>query len=414
MKTLLLMLVLVTAVLLGQRQVPLPPTRPVVPNDPLFPLQKSFSNPADSRIRFPSLRPGRSAIELEAQPDLDLNITKAWAITTGSRSVVVAVLDDGFFYQHEDVHENLWRNPGESGADPSGRPKESNGVDDDGNGYVDDVVGYDFAFDDPDPDAYVFDGMDRNRIQPYWHSIPALGIIGARGNNGVGVAGINWDTSLMLLKIGAQGIRRGEPDDQRKILAAKAIRYAVDNGARVINWSGFVDDKDRAGLRPLQEAFDYAERRGVLVVLSAGNSSTDFDLSQNAVYPQAFRNENILRVAEVNFLGELETRSGADRISGSVYGKRTVHLAAIARNYTTDVHHGRSAYNVVGGTSNSAPVVTGVAALVFSIRPDLSGHQVKQILIASVRRLPSLEQKLVTGGVIDAHAALLFALRHGR
>ena len=104
--------------------------------------------------------------------------------------------------------------------DATGHAKETNGVDDDENGYVDDVMGWDFAFDDPDPDCYIFDGMDRTRIQPYWHSISALGIIGARGNNGIGVAGINWDVSLMLLKIGAQGIGRDEKDTLRPGRAA--------------------------------------------------------------------------------------------------------------------------------------------------------------------------------------------------
>ena len=244
--------------------------------------------------------------------------------------------------------------------------------------------------------------------------IPALGIIGARGNNGIGVAGINWDTSMMLLKIGARGIRRGEKDLRRKELAAKAIRYAVDNGARLINWSGFVDDKDPADLRLLQEAFDYAESRGVLIVPGAGSNGTNFDEPQNAVYPQAFRNENILRVAEVNFLGELDTKSGADKISASTFGKRTVHLAAIGRNYTTTVRNGRSAYDVAGGTSNSAPVATGVAALIFSIRPGLSGQQVKQILMSSIDRLRNLADNLVSGGVIDAYAALTLAQRYQR
>jgi thermitase len=396
MKKLLAVLVQITFAVPGQPQV-------VVPNDPLFHLQKSFSNPGDKLVRFHSRALGPD-VEFAALPGFDLNITRAWAITKGSRSVIVAVLDDGFYYQHEDVRDNIWRNAGESGIDARGRAKETNGVDDDGNGYVDDVMGYDFAFNDPDPDAYVFYGMDRDRIQPYWHSIPALGIIGARGNNGIGVAGINWETSLMLLKIGAQGVRRGEVDLRRKELAAKAIRYAVDNGARVVNWSGFVDDKDPVRMRPLKEAFDYAEARGVLIVLAAGNNGTDFDLPQNAVYPQAFKNQNILRVAEVNFLGELE--------STSTFGHRTVHVGAIAKNFTTTVINGRSAYDVVpGGTSNSAPVATGVAALIFSIRPDLSGQQVKRILTKSVRRVPGLERKLVTGGVIDAFAAVTYAMR---
>ncbi|MBI5282786.1 MAG: S8 family serine peptidase [Candidatus Solibacter usitatus] len=386
----------------------------VLPNDPLFPLQYSFYNPSTTQVRFPATRAGRQVVELAAQPDLDLGITKAWTLTTGSRSTIVAVLDDGFFYQHEDIRDNVWRNPGETGTDATGRPKQTNGIDDDGNGFVDDVVGWDFAFDDPDPDAYVFDGMDRDRIQPFWHGISALGIIGARGNNGIGVAGINWDTSMMLLKIGAQGTRRGEIDPQRKVRAARAIRYAVDNGARVINWSGFVGDKSLSDLRQLKDAFDYAEQRGVLIVLAAGNSSVDLDLPANVGYPEAFTNRNLIRVAEINFEGDLDRNSGRDRISGSNFGRRSVEIAAIARNYTTTVRNGLSAYDLAGGTSSSAPVVTGVAALVFSVRPDLTAEQVKQILLDSARRLPALKGKLVAEGVIDAYAAVTAALRFDR
>ena len=84
-----------------------------------------------------------------------------------------------------------WKNPGETGLDKNGYAKETNGIDDASNGYIDDVMGWDFVFDDPDPDPYIFDGMDATKIQPYWHSISAMGIIGAKGNNGIGVAGIN-------------------------------------------------------------------------------------------------------------------------------------------------------------------------------------------------------------------------------
>jgi subtilisin family serine protease len=204
-----------------------------IPNDPYFREQVSLYAKGG---RGSLLRNATRALRDTATiaPGVTLDAPRAWALTTGSRDVVVAVLDDGFFYRHEDIADNVWHNPGETGTDANGLARETNGVDDDVNGLVDDVVGWDFAFNDPDPDHYVFDGMDRSRIQPYWHSISALGIIGARGGNGVGVAGINWVVSLMLLKIGAQGTRRGEADTARVGRAAQAIRYAVDNGARVI------------------------------------------------------------------------------------------------------------------------------------------------------------------------------------
>lgn len=379
------------------------------PNDPYFRYQITFDNPGGLRI-IPSFSYRESPVEYSTEAGLDHNIRRAWRITTGSKKVVVAVLDDGFFYQHEDLKDNIWRNPGETGVDATGHRKETNGRDDDGNGYVDDVVGWDFAFDDPDPDAYIFDGMDDTRIQPYGHGTRALGIIGAKGNNGIGVAGINWDISMMLLKIGAQGTKRGEYDARRVERAVKAIHYAADNGARVINWSGFIDDPRPDQAARLRAAFEYADSRGVLMVLAAGNEMKNLDDPANCVYPQCFDTPNIVSVAEVDFRGGLEQFGGRDRISGSNYGPRHVHIAAIARSFTTDVRNGVSVYSMGGGTSDAAPVVTGVAGLILSVRPALRAHQLKQILMASSRKLPGLAGKIASGGLVDAYAALKLAM----
>jgi subtilisin family serine protease len=301
-------------------------------------------------------------------------------------------------------------NPGESGVDAKGLRKETNGVDDDHNGYVDDVVGWDFAFNDPDPDAYVFDGMDSSRIQPYWHSMSAMGIIGAKGNNNVGVAGLNWDVSMMLLKIGAQGIKRDQVDLMRAPRAAKAIRYAVDNGAKVINWSGFISDYRPEVVANLKSAFEYAAAHGVLIVIAAGNQMKDLDNPANTVYPASFETDNTLVVAELAVNGQLDEFSGNDRISGSNYGLHRVHIAALGSNFTTDVRNGVSVYRTSGGTSNAAPVVTGVAALVLSVRPNLKAGELKQILMESSTKLPSLEGKIASGGLVNAYRAVKLAM----
>ena len=154
-----------SAVLLAQQE--------VIPNDPYFKYQISFKNPGGRvLINQTSARP--SAQEFDALKGIDLDITRAWAITTGSREVVVAILDDGFCYDHPDIKDNIWHNPGETGIDSDGFRKETNGKDDDHNGYVDDVVGWDFAFDDPDVDCHVFDGMDKTRIAQDRHSMGAM------------------------------------------------------------------------------------------------------------------------------------------------------------------------------------------------------------------------------------------------
>jgi subtilisin family serine protease len=383
----------------------------IIPNDPYFKLQVSFLNPGGRlAIERSSIKP--SPVTIDAVAGVDLNITRAWTISTGSPSVVVALLDDGFAYWHDDVRDNIWTNPGETGQDATGHRKESNGIDDDGNGYVDDVMGWDFAFDDPDPDPYVFDGMRKDRVQPYWHSISALGIIGARGDNGLGVAGINWRVSMMLLKIGAQGIGRNETDTERPLRAARAIRYAADNGARVINWSGFVSDPAPQALEELRKAIDYAGAKGVLLVVGAGNSGLDIDREENDTYPACFPAENILTVAELDFKGELvRYEAGPGTWRGSNFGPRNVDIAAIGENFTTDITYNRSTYRLGAGTSCSAPVATGTAALVLSVRPGLTAIELKKVLMESASPLPALKGKVGSGGMVDAYRALLAAKR---
>jgi len=384
-----------------------------VPNDPYFKYQASFLNPG-GKITIERTSVKSSPVTFDAVEGIDANVTRAWTVSTGSRGVVVAVLDDGFFYGHEDLAGNLWAHPGESGADSTGHAKETNGLDDDGNGYVDDVMGWDFAFDDPDPDGYVFDGMRRDRIQPYWHSISALGIIGARGDNGLGVAGINWDVSMMLLKIGAQGIGRDERDTLRPERAAKALRYAADNGARIINWSGFVSDPTPEALAGLRSAVEYAGRKNVLVVVGAGNSGLDVDRPENYTYPACFDLDNILTVAMVDFRGELVRYQAGERWLGSNFGPRNVDIAAPEQNFSTFFENARSTYRLSGGTSNCGPVVAGVAALTLSVDPKLSAPALKKLLMDTAKRLPALEGKVGSGGLIDAYSAALAARRTRR
>jgi subtilisin family serine protease len=384
----------------------------VIPNDPFFPRQITFRAPGGAQT-FDQYSWRATPVSLNSIAGVDLNITSAWAISTGSSSVVVALLDDGFPYWHEDLVDNIWRNPGETGLDANGYSKESNGVDDDSNGYTDDVYGYDFAFSDPDPDPYIFDGRFDDRVAVYTHSCPAMGIIGAKGNNGIGIAGINWSVSMMLLKIGAQGSSAGPDGMNRVKWAAEAIHYAVDNGARAINWSGFVQPDRRDQVAILEEAIGYAESRGVLLITCAGNYKLDLDLPENSTFPASFLNDNIIVVAEVDLDGSLYVvPEGSRYVGGSNYGSRSVDIAAFAQNYTTlTVRERVSAYHLTGGTSNATPVVTGLAALIWSVRPDLSGFEVKQILMQSARRLPALAGKTVSGGMVDARAALELACK---
>jgi len=380
-----------------------------IPDDPLFWQQLSFYAGAGPATMLRRTN-GVAVDTVQVAPGVTLDAPGAWALTTGSPSVVVAVLDDGFFYRHEDIAANLWRNPGEIGTDALGRPRDANGVDDDGDGYVDDVMGWDFAFGDPDPDPYVFDGMDRSRVQPYQHSIPALGIIGAVGNNGVGVAGIDWSVSLMLLKIGAQGVPRGQVDTARVRRAALAIRYATDHGARVINWSGFVDTTDPRILQPLRDAVQYAADHDVLLVTGAGNDARDLDEDANCLYPQCFDLPNQIRVAQIGLDGRLYRYSVGGQVRGSDYGARRVEIAAIGQNFTTGLHDNLSTYAVSDGTSNAGPVVAGVAALVLSVRPDLDAVALRRVILDSAMPLSTLRGLVSSGGVVNAARAVKLAL----
>lgn len=386
-----------------------PQDRAKIPNDPLFSEQCSFRPPG----RCTGLRSSRlrERVPVDVAAGAALNMPAAWALATGSKSVVVAVLDDGFFYRHEDIEPNLWRNPGESGLDSLGQPRETNGIDDDGDGYIDDVIGWDFAFDDPDPDPYVFDGMDRTRIQPYWHSLHALGIIGAKGNNAVGITGINWDVSLMLLKIGAQGTRRGEVDSLRAQRASRAIRFAADHGARVLNWSGFIDDTRPETVASLRDAIRYAAAHNVLVVVGAGNDRRDIDRDENCMYPQCIDEPNMLRVAQLAANGRLYEYDVGGQRRGSNYGARRVELAAMGEHFTTGLRDNNSTYEISNGTSNAGPVVAGVAALVLSARPALTTAELKKDLLESATILPALQWKVQGARAINPFGAVQRALR---
>ncbi len=256
---------------------PLQPADLPIPNDPLYPTQWALENTGQPG----TMGPGTA--------DADIDAPEAWLTTTGSSDVVVAVVDTGINWNHPDLKSNIWTNPGEI---------PGNFVDDDGNGYEDDVHGFDFY----NYDGSVFDAYDGDQ-----HGTHVAGTIGANTNDGAGVAGVNWNVTIMPVKfLGPYG-----GDDWS---GAEAIYYAVDNGADVINcsWGGYGESEI------LEEAIAYANDNGVLICVAAGNEGSDVDAEP--YFPAMSDSPNVITVAATDRNDELAYFSN--------YGATTVDIAA--------------------------------------------------------------------------------------
>jgi subtilisin family serine protease len=303
--------------------------------------------------------------QLGGKAGADINATAAWDVTTGG-DVTVAILDTGIAYNHPDIIHNMWRNPAEL----------PNGVDDDNNGFVDDIYGADFKNDDSDPND------DSS------HGTHVAGIVGAEGNNGIGSVGVNWNVHLMALKF-LDNNGAGNTAN-----AAEAIDYAVKAGARVINasWGG------PAYSFALYKAIRNAGNAGVLVVAAAGNEGANSDTEPE--YPASSDLPNVISVAA--------TDAGDGLVDFSNYGARTVDLAAPGDDIYSTVPKfaNPSGYASFSGTSMAAPFVSGAAALYLSHTPSATVAQVRDALLQSVDPLPSLAGKTVTGGRLDVGRAL--------
>ena len=281
----------------------------------------------------------------------------------GSADVVVAVIDDGIDLDHPDLVNAMWTNPGEVAG---------NLVDDDGNGYVDDVHGWDFANGDNDPDS------------TGGHGIHVAGIIGATFGNGIGGYGVAAGVTIMPLRFIGDGGSGWTSD------ALSALNYAVAKRVRISNnsWGG------GGASQSLQAGIEAAGAAGHLFVTAAGNDAKNIDLSPS--YPAAYAMPNVIAVAATTQNGSLASFSN--------YGATGVDLAAPGQSIYATYKAGGHAW--MSGTSMASPQVAGAAALLLSHHPALTTAQLRSALLTSVRPVAGLQGKVATSGALDVSAAL--------
>ena len=298
----------------------------------------------------------------------------AWDMTTGSSSVVVAVIDTGIRYTHEDLAPNMWHNPGEI---------PGNGIDDDANGYIDDVYGIDTQAGDSDP------------TDEFNHGTHVAGIIGAVGNNALGVAGINWTVKIMAVKMfDASG-------NGTSATAIAAFDYVImmkrrGTNVRVTNnsWGGA---PEAPAFDPaLRSAIDAAGQADILNACAAGNSGSNNDAT--LFYPASYDLPSIIAVAASD--------SNDNRASFSSYGATTVDLAAPGVSILSTIKTSDTAYGFLGGTSMASPQVAGAAALLAAHNPTLSALSLKASLMNNVDVLSQWTGLVVTNGRLNVARAL--------
>ncbi|MFQ6070601.1 MAG: S8 family serine peptidase [Candidatus Aminicenantales bacterium] len=308
--------------------------------------------------------------------DADIDATDAWDIFTGGSDIVVAVIDSGINLIHEDLNANLWVNEDEVPGDC---------LDNDNNGYVDDIYGYDFKRVDGEPD------------DEYGHGTKVAGIIGAVGNNGKGVTGINWSIKLMILKI------MDEEGNFKTSDAIKAIDYATENGAHLSNNSYSIRKKIPTCLFPpsgLKDAIKRAKKAGKLLVAAAGNKEYNIDVWCH--WPASYDLENIISVLATDHDDKMVTKNNWGW--GSNWSDESVDLGAPGvKILTTGMDSG---YENFKGTSAAAPHVAGVAALIWGKPVKMWWDQVKERIMEGVDVLDTLVGKCVTGGRLNAYGAL--------
>jgi len=317
-----------------------------VPDDPYFSQQWSLNNTGQTG----------------GTPGADIKAEAGWTIQSTAPNVLVAVIDSGIRVTHEDLAANIWKNP-DAGND----------------GYTGDVNGINATFPSTEPG-------NGNPNDDFFHGTMVAGIIGAVGNNALGIAGIDWSVQLMALKFIASDGFGGESGE------LECIDFAITHNAQIINGSFGSNEGSEAEYDAIQQA----GLAGIIVVVAAGNDGINADAGY--AYPAGYLLDNIVTVAATS---ETDTLS-----SYSDYGSGTVDLAAPGDDIVTTFNTDDSAYASGSGTSFAAPHVVGVLALLKAHFPSDTYRQLINRLLSSVDKLPALSGQVQTGGRLDMAAAL--------
>jgi subtilisin family serine protease len=328
-------------------------------------IVKLVASPTDTAFTNGTLWGLRNTGQKSGKSGADIEAVTAWDQTTGSANVVVGIIDSGIRYTHQDLEANMWVNTDEI---------PDNGIDDDGNGYIDDIHGINSIDGSGDP-------MDDNS-----HGSHCAGTIGASANGDGPHVGVNWKVSLMGLKfLTAKGSGKNSN-------AIECIDYAIDQGVDIVNnsWGG------GGYSQALYDAISRAKDAGILFVVAASNEGTNNDTK--ARYPSNFAVSNIISVAAIDRNDKLASFSN--------YGASTVHLGAPGVDIYSTTAESDTAYDTYDGTSMAAPHVAGVAALVKAKYPSLTLAQLKARLVDNTRPVDALNGRTITGGAVSALRAL--------
>ena len=290
------------------------------------------------------------------------NIEKAWTLTQSNRKVLVAVIDTGIDANHPDLKPNLWKAPLTPETAKSGS-----------------VYGWDFV------------NKVANPIDPHGHGTHIAGIIGAVANMKTGTAGVSQNVQIMPVRYYSE-TATGAVNLANTI---KALHYAIDNGAKIINYSGGGPEYSEEEFQAMKKA----EERGVLIVAAAGNEHHNTDVDDYRYYPAAYQQKglrNIITVASIDSENKI--------LPSSNWGVRSVDVAAPGEGILSTIPGGR--YGKMTGTSQATAFVSGIAALILSRAPGLLPYQVKELIIRNATPVMNLRGKVASGGKVDAYRAL--------